>query len=520
MTSITTADECINLEDIESELDKMRPDQPDLTVRFGDDSDEVQRHLCGVIVARLDVAKEARRIVPASAFSNNAHKTIAQTIYDRLDASGTLAGERELCLAMKEKYGESKSLPYYVAEVGACLNYAALAGGELPYWRDLLLRMAKDDALAYFLKASRDKREAHGENVAKYVKRLSEIDAVAGGAKPLFRRWSQLREIALANETTWLIDGWLRLGALHLMTGDPFAGKSCVVADMIAALMHGVPWAGIQTTQCPVLLCDLENGDAIIFKRLQRALNLLGGDGDAEALLLQLDAAAVGGAVGKEQLERFVNEAGRVFGDESAKGIIVIDTLRSSQAADPDFNENDNSILSAKLKPMRAFAAASGWGVLVLHHNNRMGTYAGGNALPSNADIMLAWQSNKATGQGRLEMLGTTDDHQSPLVFMFDRDLKVNVFCGNSAEVRRAETIRWLTLIPESQEEGMTRREIAAKAIEAKLITRIDDETTEAVLRGLAEDKRINREQPKGNGTPYLHWLSDGGKQLLTTTPL
>ena len=408
MTNIVENDTSINIDELEAEIEKLKPEQPDLTARFGDDSEEVQREICAAIIVRIDVASDSRRILPASAFLSNAHKLMVQTTYDRLAASGTLATAAELTYCLKEKFSESKSLPYFLGELQTCLNHCWATQGDAAYWRDLILRMAKDDALAHFYRASRDKRDAHAANVSEYTKRLAEIDAVACGAKPLFRRWSELRDIALANQTTWIIDGWLRLGALHLMTGDPFAGKSCIVADMIAALMHGVPWAGIQTLKCPVILADLENGDAIIFKRLSRALSLLGGDGDAEALLLQLDAAAVGGAIGKEQLDRFVSEARQQLGDESAKGIIVIDTLRSSQSADPEFKENDNSILSARLKPMRDFAKASGWGVLVLHHNNRTGTYAGGNALPSNADIMLGWQSNKNHGP---RPIGNAGDH-------------------------------------------------------------------------------------------------------------
>src|SRR4029079_4652178 len=69
--------------------------------------------------------------------------------------------------------------------------------------------------------------------------------------------------------TEWLWPGYLPLGSLVLLDGDPGLGKSMVTLDLTARLTTGRPFPGQLDSQppAPVLLVCAEDPPAVILDR-------------------------------------------------------------------------------------------------------------------------------------------------------------------------------------------------------------------------------------------------------------
>src|SRR5262249_31565436 len=92
-----------------------------------------------------------------------------------------------------------------------------------------------------------------------------------------FETWEETCKIAATQFDDWFIRDWAEFGALHLFSGREKAGKSSVLADIIAASANGAEWAGKQVAQSPFILFDFENREKVITKRIKSAL--AGNDG-------------------------------------------------------------------------------------------------------------------------------------------------------------------------------------------------------------------------------------------------
>src|SRR3954453_13175848 len=74
---------------------------------------------------------------------------------------------------------------------------------------------------------------------------------------PDFRPLSSLKD--LAPEPPWLWDGFLAEGAVTMLAGHPFAGKSMLVGGLLRALEQGTPFLGRPTVPATTLLLTEED---------------------------------------------------------------------------------------------------------------------------------------------------------------------------------------------------------------------------------------------------------------------
>jgi hypothetical protein len=88
-----------------------------------------------------------------------------------------------------------------------------------------------------------------------------------------FRRLSDLDSRAI----DWLGDGWLPLGELVLLDGDPGVGKSLVSPDLCAQLTAGRPWPDGATAPTPANVVVLSAEDNLE-RTVQPRLLALGGN--------------------------------------------------------------------------------------------------------------------------------------------------------------------------------------------------------------------------------------------------
>lgn len=475
------------------ELDGLEPaDGPDAVSLPYDDPD-FQRELVAAILRHEPLLAVASEWLKPKSFTNRGHQTLVRIGFDYYRQHRAVPTNTVLQAELKRQLANDKGLAYYMGELAATVGAYGPDNVPLDYYTDKVLRFAEADAIRQTVMKSLSDCQSgrvHPEELGDALaNNLRSIRSKCGRSTDVLRSWDEFEQSAKAHQPQWVVPNWLQLGKFHVMTGLPFGGKSSVVADMVAANCNGSTWAGMKLTPVPVIMCDLENGDFILHKRIIRALSATGGEGRARDLLWPVDPGRISGPVGAQELEAFVDSYRRRTGSNQP-GLIIGDTLRSLRAEDSDFDENNNSKLSKVLKPYRQFAHQSGWAFLLLHHNNKGDGYSGGTAIPSNADIMWSWHGNKETFVGRLQMIGSTDDHQLPLEFKFDLEQKRNLFVGTTAEVREKKAKekknedlgRWLMLLQNS--DGMTASDLDKAGLEAGLLTEASDsEARERLVR-------------------------------------
>lgn len=367
--------------------------------------------------------------------------------------------------------------------------------------------------------------KAEADAMAKRV--MDEHNLMVQASRPKFlRRYSEMREYARTHPPRWVVPYWLELGKLHVFTGAPFSGKSTVVADIVAASMNNAQWCGMRLPTVPVILFDNENGERIVVKRIDRALEAYGGDGVVEEEFFPVDAGKRNKPVDPDFILELIDEYWASKGyqppypDDAPRGIVVIDTLRSAFAGDPNYEENSNDKMSALLHPMRKLAHRTGWAILMLHHENRGGQYAGAAAIMSNADLAWSWKSTKETMEGTLSMLGSTDEQKKPMDFDFDMSLQRNVWRDPAAKMERAvvayqtgeekQCLCVMGLLPVLT--GEAAAVVAGQAPTFKKLMRMMSETEFKHLgtkriRTIMKDERIGHGTVKENGKDVvIYW--------------
>jgi hypothetical protein len=212
------------------------------------------------------------------------------------------------------------------------------------------------------------------------------IQAPASTDEPTFKPFRHLAE--LPAEPDWLWRGYLSPGALTLLAGHPFKGKSMLVGGLLRALADGSPFLEHQTKRATALLIS-EEDDSVLRQRAE----LLG--------LLNLEGAYIGRSSGVTRYPwpKLVEAAAdRAILD--GHSLLVFDTFPGlAQLADEQ--ENDAGAISERLRPLQA-AAGLGLAVLFLHHMNGYGQPRGSRAFRGIADILVCF--HRETGsQFRLE---------------------------------------------------------------------------------------------------------------------
>lgn len=168
----------------------------------------------------------------------------------------------------------------------------------------------------------------------------------------------------------WLWPGWLPLGALVMIDGDPGVGKSTVTHDFAARVTAGGRWPDGQ--KCPrgnVLIMTAEEGLAdTVLPRLEFA----GGD-PARAVVLTEVHTADGARLPALPLDIPFIES--VIRAERIK-LMTIDVLASYLGGEGKVNSHQDTDVRRALYPLFRMAERTSSCVLMLRHLNKQGAVA------------------------------------------------------------------------------------------------------------------------------------------------
>jgi hypothetical protein len=191
----------------------------------------------------------------------------------------------------------------------------------------------------------------------------------------------------------WKVENIIRAAGLTALVGGPKLGKSFATLDLGVRVAMGRDWLGHPVKQCPVVVVDEENGEALDRQRV--AMVLRGhsiSDRDLPLYVLPMPRLNFGALPDRNLLTDFITERGA--------GLVIVDSfidILTLAGARESVSEDQARVLLA----MRYIAETTGAAFLIIHHENRGGTYRGSSALLGAVDVLLSVKGKP--GQGRLD---------------------------------------------------------------------------------------------------------------------
>jgi RecA-family ATPase len=179
-------------------------------------------------------------------------------------------------------------------------------------------------------------------------------DAPLGGRLE-FRRASEIKK----KEVMWLWDRYIPRGMLTMLTGDPQAGKSTLVCEILAAISAGRPLPGEGEQQPKTqeaswyLRSEDEAGSTIVWRLENQQADMV------KVLItdvkVELDEEAL------DQLEATIRS--------EVIAIVVIDTLTTWMGSDIDMNSANQSM--SWLEKLKAIGQQTGCAFVLVRHRRK-----------------------------------------------------------------------------------------------------------------------------------------------------
>lgn len=167
-------------------------------------------------------------------------------------------------------------------------------------------------------------------------------------------------EQALVDSQAPLIKGLLDQGAMTVLYGASNVGKTFVAMDIAYCIAAGINWAGMRTTQKPVLYVAAEGGRGA--KRRVKALQL---KYKRSGVPLYLIMDSVDMLHPDADLQHLVSAAASL---PETPGLIVIDTLSRAIAGGDENSSTDMGALVKNLDTLRSRVKSH---VLTVHHSGK-----------------------------------------------------------------------------------------------------------------------------------------------------
>jgi hypothetical protein len=194
-------------------------------------------------------------------------------------------------------------------------------------------------------------------------------------------------------EPDWKFRGYVATYALTLLAGRPKVGKSTLVFALLAQLLAGEPFGGLETEGTGVLLLSEERCDTLAEKA--RILGIVSfppplspSGGNERKRPLHVVMRHDAGAVAWPELVR----QAMTYCHQHKLGVLVVDTWDRWTSLRGD-SENAAGAVNEALEPLQ-YAAASGLAVLIVTHQRKSAgefgdAVRGSNALTGGVDVVV-----------------------------------------------------------------------------------------------------------------------------------
>jgi hypothetical protein len=301
-------------------------------------------------------------------------------------------------------------------------------------------------------------------------------------------------------EPDWKARGYIATYALTLLAGRPKVGKSTLVFALLAKLVAGEPFAGLETGAAGVLLLSEERRDTIAEKG--RILGLVsfppptspsgGNERKPLHVLMRHDA---GGTPWPELVRQAMT-----YCHQHKLGVLVVDTWDRWTSLRGD-SENAAGAVNEALEPLQ-YAAASGLAVLIVTHQRKSAgefgdAVRGSNALTGGVDVVVELErplASFALGAHARVLRAVSRFSSTPEELFLELDELNNGFTPiESPEQVRAASERLRVADAAS---GGTSKEMAEEV-------ELPEPTVRRYLKTLLESGHVERSGSGKRGDPY-----------------
>jgi hypothetical protein len=176
----------------------------------------------------------------------------------------------------------------------------------------------------------------------------------------------------------WIVQDVFSAGSLSVIAGDGGSGKTWALLDCAVSVANGTRWLGRAVRHSAVLWVDEDMGERRVKMRLG---DVIRGHGETRGLPLawmSLTRFDLWNLEDVAALQSAIMDTGAQF--------VVIDALVDVM---PGRNENDTKDTQPIMMALRKISEDTNSAIVLIHHNNKTGTYRGSTAIKGAIDLML-----------------------------------------------------------------------------------------------------------------------------------
>lgn len=177
--------------------------------------------------------------------------------------------------------------------------------------------------------------------------------------------------------TEYIVSDFLPTGSLAVLSGDAATFKTYLLINIAVAVATGEQWQGRNVKKGNVLIVDEESGDNRLRSRIQENLRGYGIPQGQEVPIFYLTKNNFDASEDKhiKYLEAIIAQHDIKF--------VFLDSLARIT---PGLDENNTKTMRPPLDELQAIAQRRNCTIVIIHHNNRSGTYAGAHGLRDAVD--------------------------------------------------------------------------------------------------------------------------------------
>jgi hypothetical protein len=397
------------------------PDETPTTFQLKDHTSELFEHdLVGAVLMDIEVAKVAHQHLTSANFSfkgNVALMTAARDFYQQYEQ----VPPRSLLLEKANGHG---------AHLDAVVrNYTP---DYRQWYLDRISAFAKRTGELRALGKYVDERQKPDSDVtlSDLIDWLKAVDAIrCFSPADCFIDLVELLDSQRGYE--WLIDSYLYRGCLCVFAGEPGAGKTVLLLQLLLDLIHGDKVLDGRATT-PVSVCWLDydaNGE-----HLKDNLSVACKGRDPQMVRSHFHYAAISAPIEGKQPLPLVLTTDFLDGIKVHfnPGIIVVDPTRAAFASKPELQkaqgwESDSGIMTSLLSPFRQWAHDHNVALVFIHHFNKTGGIAGSFAIQACSDVIWTLDRPQQATTGTLTARKRLPASQQAVL---DYHNRLYAFCG------------------------------------------------------------------------------------------